>query len=105
MLTAQSSMRDHSMKPITKKSSDNQERGTSPIVIDDDNYEQTSSKDTDERDIVQSLLQELSKPIKGETVEAMIDEEENNKNSAPKNLSILYQKACRAEMRVMKANQ
>ncbi|RHZ69112.1 hypothetical protein Glove_290g116 [Diversispora epigaea] len=35
----------------------------------------------------------------------MIDEDENNKNSAPKNLSILYQKACRAEMRVMKAKQ
>ncbi|CAG8473045.1 3686_t:CDS:2 [Diversispora eburnea] len=67
----------------------------SPIVIDDDNYEQTSSKDTDEGDIVQSLLGELSTPIKGETVEAMIDEDENNKNSAPKNLSILFQKACR----------
>ncbi|CAG8586749.1 1075_t:CDS:2, partial [Ambispora gerdemannii] len=73
--------------------------------VDDDNYEQTSSKDTDEGDIVQSLLGELSTPIKGETVEAMIDEDENNKNSAPKNLGVLYQKACRAEMRVMKANQ
>ncbi|RHZ62041.1 hypothetical protein Glove_344g19 [Diversispora epigaea] len=85
------------------KTTDTQERGSSPIVDDDD--EQDLSKDTDERDIVQSLLGELSTPIKGETVEAMIDEDENNKNSAPKNLSILYQKACRAEMRVMKAKQ
>ncbi|CAG8435311.1 5547_t:CDS:2 [Diversispora eburnea] len=43
--------------------------------------------------IVQSLLEELSTSIKGETVESIIDEEENNKNSQPKNLSNLYQKA------------
>ncbi|RHZ84150.1 hypothetical protein Glove_85g68 [Diversispora epigaea] len=82
------------------------EQDTSPIDNEKVNdNEQDLSKDTDERDIVQSLLGELSTPIKGETVEAMIDEDENNKNSAPKNLSILYQKACRAEMRVMKAKQ
>ncbi|RHZ57898.1 hypothetical protein Glove_382g48 [Diversispora epigaea] len=71
------------------KITDTQERGTNPIVIDDD------EQDTDKQDIVQSLLEELSTlvmstSIKGETVEAIIDEDENNKNSAPKNLSILY---------------
>ncbi|CAG8476131.1 9607_t:CDS:2 [Diversispora eburnea] len=86
-------------RPITNKNTDTQERGTSPIVINNDDFEQTPVKDNDERDIYKSLLEELFTPIKGETVEAIIDEEEN---SPPKNL---YQKACCAEMRATKENQ
>ncbi|CAG8727973.1 6040_t:CDS:2, partial [Acaulospora morrowiae] len=58
------------------------ERGTSPIVIDDDSYD---------------LLEELSVSIKDETVEAMIGEDENDKDSAPKNPSVLYQKVSCAD--------
>lgn len=36
------------------------------------------------------ILDELPTPTKGETVEAIIDEGENRKNSPPKNLSGLY---------------
>ncbi|RHZ51756.1 hypothetical protein Glove_470g16 [Diversispora epigaea] len=60
-----------------------------PIIVDDN--EQDLLKDTNERDIVQSLLGELSTPIKGETVEAMIDKDENNKNSAFRRSSIVSQ--------------
>ncbi|CAG8537294.1 14848_t:CDS:2 [Cetraspora pellucida] len=123
----QVSKEDQTIIPIVDNSVSMQDRATSlinnetttNIYIMKDSTKQlkpTNSEDqsnditmkennTQERDIVQSLLEELSTPIKGKTVKAMIDKDEDNKNSAPKNLSILYQKACRAEMRVMKAKQ
>ncbi|CAG8845465.1 22071_t:CDS:1, partial [Racocetra persica] len=66
---------------------------------------QSSPKISREQDTLQGLLKELSTPIKGESAEINDDFVEGSENSISKNLVRLYQKACSAETRVMKANQ
>src|SRR3954454_9731669 len=65
----------------------------------------TSENITREHNIMQGLLQELSTPIRGETIENNEVAEDDSEASMPKTLARLFQKACRAETRATKAIQ
>jgi hypothetical protein len=64
----------------------------------------SSSRNTRSQDKFQELLRELSTPVRGETVEANV-EEETGEDSVSKSLARLYQKAIKTGLRATKANQ
>jgi hypothetical protein len=65
----------------------------------------TSGNNTREHNILQGLLQELSTPVRGESIENNEVAEDDSEASMPKTLARLFQKACRAETRATKAIQ
>ncbi|PKK61814.1 hypothetical protein RhiirC2_760298 [Rhizophagus irregularis] len=65
----------------------------------------TSGNNNREHNILQGLLQELSTPVRGETIENNEVAEDDSEASMPKTLARLFQKACRAETRATKAIQ
>ncbi|RIA85761.1 hypothetical protein C1645_830312 [Glomus cerebriforme] len=65
----------------------------------------TSGNNTREHNILQGLLQELSTPVRGESIENNEVAEDDSETSMPKNLARLFQKACRAETRATKSIQ
>jgi hypothetical protein len=65
----------------------------------------TSGNITREHNILQGLLQELSTPVRGESIENNEVAEDDSEASVPKTLARLFQKACRAETRATKAIQ
>src|ERR1044071_3696818 len=65
----------------------------------------TSGNNTREHNILQGLLQELSTPVRGESIENNEVAEDDSEASMPKTLACLFQKACRAETRATKAIQ
>ena len=65
----------------------------------------TSGNNNREHNILQGLLQELSTPVRGESIENNEVAEDDSEASKPKTLARLFQKACRAETRATKAIQ
>ena len=65
----------------------------------------TSGNNNREHNILQGLLQELSTPVRGESIENNEVAEDDSEASMPKTLARLFQKACRAETRATKAIQ
>jgi hypothetical protein len=65
----------------------------------------TSGNNNREHNILQGLLQELSTPVRGESIENNEVAEDDSEASMPKTLDRLFQKACRAETCATKAIQ
>ncbi|CAG8611850.1 8994_t:CDS:2, partial [Funneliformis mosseae] len=111
-----------------------QDQATSPIVIEDDTSENndnertpdasnrsanplrrlprhssrqsvTSGNNNHEHNILQGLLQELSTPVRGESIENNEVAEDDSEASMSKTLTRLFQKVYRAETRATKAIQ